>query len=240
MSTHLMRILHTLPKPLKKTLGAFFSTAPPALHTACRMVSLPKGHIFVHTFDACHSVFILIEGSVKAVDQQHSDTIYVFDEFFAPEFFGEMELFSDRNHYIADLMTTSPSRFIVIPSQSYQEWMQSDTQALYTRTCAMLTQLTYQASNERTHLFLNATERMCFYFYRRYQTQTHEGILHLYMTRQMLADQTGLSLRTVNRAMKKLACDGFITFNRSQISINSTQYLLLQNLFDHTENLSVK
>lgn len=231
MSTHLTKILNTLPKSLHNNLSEFFSTAPDSLCRACKYITFPTGYVFVHTFDLCHSVFILIEGRVKAVDQQHSDNIYVFDEFSALEFFGEMELFSSRSHYIADLMTTSPCRFIVIPSDEYQQWMQTDTKALYLRTCAMLTQLTHQASNERTHLFLNSTERIAFYFYRRYHTHEHDGILQLFITRQMLADQTGLSLRTVNRAVKKLVTDGLISIKRSQIIIDPSHYLLLKNLF---------
>jgi len=57
-----------------------------------------------------------------------------------------------------------------------------------------------------------------------YQKNAKEDCVEIRITRKELAEQLGISVKTVNRAMKKMQEEGFITRKGNGIVIYKAQY----------------
>ena len=68
-----------------------------------------------------------------------------------------------------------------------------------------------QGVTSRTYMFVPGTDRVAVLFEHRYKKYAKNGKLTFTNTRQELAEYSGLSVKTVNRAVKKFEEQGLIS-----------------------------
>lgn len=81
-----------------------------------------------------------------------------------------------------------------------------------------------EQTNYRVYLQLTASERIKLYFIHQYELTVENGICILNLSRQQIADETSYSVKTINRVMKVLERDNFVTLQGHKIVITQKQY----------------
>lgn len=227
----IMEAIGMAPHPQQEYLQELFKHIPKSSRS-CHVVKVRKDAKFVSSDDSCDAIWILISGNVRAMEEQMSGEIYVFSEFQAPYLFGEMEGLADSPSYKATLVASTDCQFIIWPMESYLNWLQNDSQALFLRTRTIMNSILEQAKNARTYLFLDGMERLMLYMTKYYREHAKDETCTIQTKRQQIADQTGFSLKTVNRSIKELADNGLITKKGREIVISEKQYKQLLELID--------
>lgn len=179
---------------------------------------------FVTVGDALTKIWILLSGKVKAMEEYPTGEVYVFQKFFSPQVFGEMELLSELGQYKATLITEEKSVFLTLPARAYLGFLESNPQFLLKRTKSILNQALQEQTNYRVYLQLSASERIKLYFIHQYELTVENGICILNLSRQQIADETSYSVKTINRVMKVLERDNFVTLQGHKIVITQKQY----------------
>ena len=82
----------------------------------------------------------------------------------------------------------------------------------------------------RTYMFVPGTDRLAVLFEHRYKKYAKNGKLTFTNTRQELAEYSGLSVKTVNRAVKKFEEQGLISRSGKTFYIDEGQYERLHAL----------
>lgn len=219
----LMAAIDLAPQPQREYLQQLFKNIPIS-NRSCHVVKMKADTKFVSVNDVCNSVWILIEGQVRAMEEQVSGDIYVFSEFHAPELFGEMEGIAGHSFYKATLVTSTDCQFIVLPIENYLDWIRNDPEALFTRARVIMSGILEQAKKERAYLLLDGVDRLILYLTKYYQEYKKDHICTIQTKRQQIAEQTGFSLKTVNRSIKRLADGGLITKKAGKMVITERQY----------------
>ncbi|MBB5172462.1 Crp/Fnr family transcriptional regulator [Texcoconibacillus texcoconensis] len=219
------------PQPQRQYLQTLFEDYPSTSHSF-RTEEMKTDTKFISANDACNELWILIDGQVRAIEEQISGDVYVFSEFQAPALFGEMEGLAGNTTYKATLVTSTACQFIVLPMENYINWIRNDPEALFFRTREIMSSILEQTTNERTYLFLNAADRLMLYMTNYYRKHAKDKTCTIQIKRQEIADQTGYSLKTVNRSIKKLSDNGLITNDRGKIVISERQYERLVALIE--------
>ena len=67
---------------------------------------------------------------------------------------------------------------------------------------------------------------------RKYEKYGNDGVYHIKVNQQNLANETGLVVKTVSRAIKKMEEEGMITRSQRFILINHDQYLRMKEYVD--------
>lgn len=199
---------------------------------SCHVVKVKADTKFIYANDFCHTIWILIEGQVRGIEEQSSGDVYVFSEFQAPELFGEMEGLAGTFSYKATLVTSTDCQFIVMPMENYLNWIRNDAEALFLRTRSIMSFIMEQTKSERSYLFLDGINRLILFMTEYYRKYAKNATCLVQMKRQEIADQIGFSLRTINRAIKKLSEDELITKNGREIIISEKQYEQLLGFID--------
>lgn len=96
-------------------------------------------------------------------------------------------------------------------------------------TCASLLE---EERRNRLYLFLEGADRLAVLFVDWFEKYNRNETLCINESRQNLADETGLCLKSISRAIKKFQTDQLITKKGNQIWIDLKQYKGLKRTVD--------
>lgn len=220
-------IVLALPEPQRRYLVDLFRNLPASIEGRMIVLKAGAGDTLVRMQDKASTVYFLLEGRVRAQDEQYSGSVYAFAEFAAPSLFGEFEAFADCGFYRGTLICVTPCAFLTLPIQTFLEWMRKDHEALFMRTEQITRQLIGQASSERKFRFSPAYERVLFYLTDVYRKGQKKGICRIDASRQQMADEAGFCVKTIQRCLNTLKKRELISTEGRAIVIDPEQYQLL-------------
>lgn len=220
--------LRKIDKERKEQFQVYFENAPLWLIESFVIEEIKKGTSFVHEGDPVNTVYFIGNGIIKATDYRIYGISFDFMLFSKVYAYGGMEIIMDIENYRTSLQTVTDCTVLKIPKAQFSRWMKTDIRALRHESKLMGEYLLEQSRNVRAFLFLEGTDRLTMLLVNRYERYADKGILKLSSDRQELSDFTGLSVKTITRAVTKLKEGNLITKANGKIFINREQYMLLK------------
>ena len=211
---------------------AYFRTAPDSLADYFVVENLAPNRIFVREGDPVDHVYLIATGTVKATDYRVFGTEFDFSRFDKVYAMGGMEVLMKLPVYRTTLTTVTKCTIIKIPIEPYVKWLRSDVDALQLEAQLMGEYLLEQGRLARAFLFLQGADRLMLLLIRKYEKYGSGGVYHMKANRQNLANETGLVVKTVSRAIKKLEEDGMISRSEKFLLMNHDQYLQMKAYVD--------
>ena len=174
-------------------------------------------------------VYILLKGTVRAVDYRIKGVAYDYMWFQPGKTFGAMELFYKIPLYMTTIMTVTDCTVLVMSKKNYERWIWDDKNALQMEIISTGNMLLDQNRTGRIFLFLQGMDRIIYFFVRNYNQQKQDNMAIFDISRQEIAERSGFSVKTVNRAVKKMEEEGYITKKGHKIIISEEQYLKMKS-----------
>ncbi len=212
----------------KEYLSRYLANAPMWILDSFQIVNMKKNTVFIKENTAVDTIYILVEGIVKGMDYRIFGIAYDFMWFYPVKVFGSMEILLELEKYMTTLITVTPCKMMVISKSKFEEWMRKDIHTLLLETKSMGTYLLEQARKERVFLFVQGIDRVILLFIQLYEQIAENKKCILNLTRQNIADSSGLSIKTINRAVKKMEQDAYISRAGNKIIIEENQYLRMK------------
>lgn len=193
------------------------------------IVEVDADQTFIKAGEECRYIYIVLSGKVTGVEWPMNEKSYFFKDFGPGDFFGEIECFAGMAKYRISILSSTQCRLLAIPSVYYMEWMHMDVDALYMRTQENMKRLVTQTAEARKYLFMDGKDRLMVHLVRKYeQRQPLPSILELKQTRTRISEEVGISMKTLNRSIKKLEDMQLIQLNKGKIVITKEQYLQMK------------
>lgn len=202
----------------------YFRNAPLWILDAFQMEELDKGVTFVRENEPADTIFFIVKGIIKATDYRIYGVSYDFMTFDKVHAFGGMEFILDLDVYRTTLRTVTKCTIAKIPRSKFEKWMYSDIKAMKHEAKLVAEYLLEEGRNSRLFLFLQGADRLALLFVERYERYNRNGLLQVKGSRQNLADETGLCVKSITRAVKKFNDEGLITKEGNRIMIDKEQY----------------
>lgn len=210
----------------------YFRTAPDSLADYFIVETLAPNRIFVREGLPVDFVYLIANGVVKATDYRVFGTEFDFSRFDKVYAMGAMEILLKLPVYRTTLTTVTKCTMIKIPVDPYAKWLRSDVEALQMEAQLMGEYLLEQGRLARAFLFLQGADRLMLLLIRKYEKYGNNGVFHMKANQQNLANETGLVVKTVSRAIKKLEEEGMISRSERFILMNHDQYLQMKQYVD--------
>lgn len=220
--------LNEVEKERREELERYFMSAPVWLMESFQIVHMDKGVTFVRENTPVDTIYIIGTGMIRAVDYRIYGIAYDFMRFNGVYAMGGMEVIMDLEYYQTTLQTVTPCIMIKIPKFQYEKWLQSDISALKREAKRMGEYLLEQGRNSRAFLFLQGSDRLAMLFIGKYEQYEKNGQIIITSTRVELSEETGLCVKTINRAIKKFEEENLITRQGNKILVNEEQYKRLK------------
>ena len=213
-------------------LNQYLNNAPRWVLETMQIVQKDKNTVIIEENTPADYVYIMVQGVVRAIDYRIQGVAYDYMWFYPVKVFGAMEMFFNISKYMTTLMTVTPCTMLVISKSNYERWIWEDKNALRMEMESIGSYLLEQNRKDRIFLFLQGMDRILYMFMKNYEQRRDEDKLVLDMSRQELAEISGLSVKTVNRSIKKMEEDGFIGRKGRKIVITSNQYDKMESYFN--------
>lgn len=213
-------------------LKQYFAGAPRWLLEQFQVIEVPAGTVFIHEGELAERVYVLLQGQVSAVDYRVQEAVYGFFQFYPIELFGVMEILGGMERYKTSLAAVEKSIFLRIGRDQYERWLKSDSNAFQMETKEIVNYLLEQARKERLYVLLSGNQRVYQVLIKLYKSYEENGTYSAYISRKDFSEMTGLSERTITRAIKSLVSEGYITKKGWNITMDSSQYQRLKALAD--------
>lgn len=241
-----VKMKHPIFEKVKKTSNAdyeyfkqLFADASNFILNSIKLVKIPKGKQFITAEDEMDRILILLSGKVKAIEEHLSGDIYVFSRFESPEIFGEMEMFAGFKNFRASLVTETASVLVELPVDTFSKLLKNNQDLFIKRVEVVVKRSNNDERDNRFYLRLKAIDRIKLFFRYAYEQNQVDDLCTLRITRQEMADETGYSVKTVNRVVKELSEADLIKIIGQRIQINKKQYLRILDDLEHiNETLS--
>ena len=236
----LKRELDLLSENASKPLAELLEKLSPELEQTIVKKEYPSNHTLLRVQDRADSVYLLIRGCVRGVNEQVNGAMYAFARFNAPYFFGEFEALADWASYHSTLVCETDCCLALIPRETYLAWVRSDPEVLFSRARHVTRTLMKQARSERNYLFYTGYERLLTFLTTQFRENGRDGIYKLRITYQEIADCIGFSIKTIQRNLRKLRLENLIAQQGRTLVITQAQYekmlaLSIPNIDENTK-----
>lgn len=209
----------------REHLENYFMSAPVWLMDSFSIVEMEKGFTFVREDAPVDTIYIMGKGMIKLMDYRIYGIVYDYMRFEGIYAMGGMEVVMDLETYSTTLQTVTPCTMITIPKAKFEKWLKTDIKALKQEAKAVAEYLLQQGRMSRIFLFLQGSDRLCMLFIQSYEQYGRGRSYNIQGTRQELAEQTGLCVKTINRSVKKFEEELLISKRGNKIFMNEEQYL---------------
>lgn len=220
--------MNELERERREQLEVYFSSAPVWLMDSFKILQLEKGVTFVRENAPVDTVYVIGKGAIKATDYRIFGIAYDFMRFDGIYAMGGMEVVMDSDCYRTTLETVTPCTMISIPKKQFEKWLSTDIRALKQEAKAVGGYLLEDGRKGRAFLFLQGLDRLCMSLSELYEKNARDGEYRLKSTRKELAEQSGLCVKTINRAMKKFENNHWVGRKGNQIYISREQYEIMK------------
>lgn len=182
---------------------------------------------FIKEFDKNETVFTqgdepryyfqIVQGRVKMNNYNEDGKEFIQGLFTDGESFGEPPLFCAVS-YPANAITLQPSRILLIHKSDFYALLESEKASCFNVLEALSSRLYYK-SIMAPDISSNDSEKRILTLLNYIKTQHKEGNkeLHVDLTRQQIADMTGLRVETVIRTIKEMEGNHLIRLEKGKL-----------------------
>ena len=215
----------------------YFRSAPLWLMEMFQVEELKSGDVFIREGDPADTIFFVGRGTIEATDYRVLGTLYDYMRFDKLYAFGGMEFIMELDTYKTTLRAVTDCTIVKLPRAQFEQWMCSDIQALRYEAKLVGEYLNTEARHNRVLLFLEGADRLALLLIGRYEQYSASGVLQLRESRQRLANESGLCVKSVNRGIQKFLDEGLIAKEGTKITVSRAQYEALRDFLSQKVHL---
>jgi CRP/FNR family cyclic AMP-dependent transcriptional regulator len=180
--------------------------------------SYPKNTIIVSEGDETDSLYIILEGRVKAFVSDDEGRDVVLSTQGTGEYFGEMVL--DEGPRSASIMTLEPCRFLVVPKSDFRNFVASNPAFALNLIEKLIGRARALTASVKSLALMDVYGRVARLLLELADDSSGQLAISQRLTQQEIASRIGASREMVSRILKDLSIGGYLTQSRAGIVLH--------------------
>ena len=180
--------------------------------------SYPKNTIIVTEGDRTDSLYVILEGRVKAFVSDGEGHDMVLSTQGPGEYFGEMVL--DEGPRSASIMTLEPSRFLVVQKSEFREFVSKSPAFALSLVEKLIGRVRALTASVKSLALMDVYGRVARLLLELAEDGEEGLVIPQRLTQQEIASRIGASREMVSRILKDLSTGGYLTQSRSGIVLH--------------------
>lgn len=198
------------------------------------MIKFSKNDIVLKKDEEIKYVYILCSGTLRAINEFSNGNIYGFANINPPDFIGSLEILAEESKIACTVESVTDSTALRISKKDFLDWFERDV--YFSSTLAKtLAKKFYPTIYRNGAVFMNsAMYSLVGFILQSIEDdikQDRIGVIR--KKRQHIADELGISLRTVYRVIKELKEDNLIQVIKGKIHVTKDQYERLNYIIEN-------
>lgn len=186
---------------------------------------IPPGMIIHQKHTILNYFGIVCKGEHRIINEFENGTVFMIEENKPIDFIGEVTILADQKESSVTIETLTECTILYFSRKDFEQWIASDIHFLRLVSQKIAYKLYRSSYNRGAGLFYPPSFLLLDYLikYIRGKEIPEKGLL-LPKTRQQLYEELGITVKTINRTIKRLKEDGLISIQRGKITMNKAQY----------------
>jgi CRP/FNR family cyclic AMP-dependent transcriptional regulator len=180
--------------------------------------SYPKNTIIVSEGDKTDSLYIILEGRVKAFVSDGEGHDMVLSTQGPGEYFGEMVL--DEGPRSASIMTLEPSRFLVVQKNDFRDFVMRNPAFALCLIDKLIHRARALTESVKSLALMDVYGRVARLLLELAEETGDTMTISQRLTQQEIASRIGASREMVSRILKDLSSGGYLTQSRAGIVLH--------------------
>ena len=180
--------------------------------------SYPKNTIIVSEGDKTDSLYIILEGRVKAFVSDGEGHDMVLSTQGPGEYFGEMVL--DEGPRSASIMTLEPSRFLVVQKNDFRDFVMKNPVFALNLIDKLIHRARALTESVKSLALMDVYGRVARLLLELAEETGGKLAIPQRLTQQEIASRIGASREMVSRILKDLSSGGYLTQSRTGIVLH--------------------
>jgi CRP/FNR family cyclic AMP-dependent transcriptional regulator len=182
--------------------------------------SYAKNTVVVSEGDDTDAFFIVVAGRVKVYVSDEEGREVVLRALSPGEYFGEMTL--DGHPRSASVMTTEPTRLIVIPRAKFHDFVRSHPEFSIHLIEQLIGRVRALTEDVKSLALMDVYGRVARFMLEMAKPENGKLVIPDKLTQQDIASRVGASREMISKIFKELVTGGYISIERKRITINKT------------------
>ncbi len=179
---------------------------------------LQKGQVLFCEGDSAHFYYQIVKGKIKMCNCNHEGKEFIQGFFETGESFGEPPLF-DSGTYPASAEADEASVVIRLRKENFIQLLKENFELHYCFTKLLAKRLRFKSLISKEISSYGPLHRVSTLLqeYKKNRILLEDGLLKVELTRQQIADMTGLRVETVIRSIRELQKKGELKIERGKV-----------------------
>lgn len=202
----------------------------------------PPGTIIHHQQSDLDIFGIVASGEHRVINLFEDGNIFMIEKNEPIDFIGEVTILAGMRQTSVTIETITESIIMYISRKDFEEWIQKDIHFLRLVSQKVALKLYRSSSNRGAKLFYPPHFLLLDYLIQYAQQEQIQKTKYLIVkkTRQELHEETGITIKTINRTIPKLKDDQVISIVKGKISMTYEQYKLATKIIKYYIKQNVK
>lgn len=216
-------------------LEEYFRHIPGELKTRCTIRVYPPGKI-IHQKDFKLDYFgIIAKGEHRVINEFQNGNVYMIEKNEPIDFVGEVTILAGMEKTSVTIETLTETTVIYFSRKDFEYWISKDLSFLRLVAQKVAFKLYRSSYNRGARLFYPPHFILLDYVikYAAGDAIEQRGRTVIRKTRQELYEECGITVKTLNRTIKKLQEDQVITLEKGKMTMTLDQYRRAREIIHH-------
>ncbi len=195
----------------------------------------PPGTIIHQKDYELHSFGIIARGEHRVINEFQNGNVYMIEKNEPIDFVGEVTILAGMEKTSVTIETLTETTVIYFSRKDFEDWIAQDIHFLRLVAHKVAYKLYRSSYNRGARLFYPPHFILLDYILKHAAAMEIEKKKEIVLrkTRQELYEECGITVKTLNRTIKKLQEDQVISLEKGKIKMNLQQYHLAQKVIHH-------
>ena len=209
-------------------LTAYTGSMPEEIRSRCTIRIHPAGSL-IHQKDTTLKYFgIVAQGENRVINELENGNVYMIERNKAIDFIGEVTLLADLPKTSVTIEAVTDNVVAYVSLKDAKRWLREDMNILRLAARHTARKLYRSSYNNGAKLFYPPDFLLLDYLIK-YGSQQETGRpdafpMTINRTRQMLQEETGINVKTLNRVIRQLKEEGGVSLCKGKITLSQDQY----------------
>ena len=206
---------------------------PVETKTTCILRCFISDSIVLIKDQVVKNVYFICSGSVRAVNEFGNGRLFSIATIGPMNFLGELEILSGESNCVYTVEAITDCTIIQIPKDGFLKWLDCDHNFAM-NTVKRIAKKMYNSAYRNSEVLSYSTIYLLTSFIIgliKQKANSEENAV-IDKNREQIAAELGVSVRTINRNIRKLKEEKLITIKQGKVFINNAQYSRLLKKMD--------
>ena len=163
---------------------------------------------------------IVAKGENRVINEFENGNVFMIERNDPIDFVGEVAILAGKPRTSVTIETTTDCTVLYFSRKDFEDWIEKDIHFLRLVSQKVAYKLYRSSYNRGNRLFYPPQHLLLLYFLQ-YIEEYHSCVIR--RTREEIHEETGISVKTLNRTIRKLKESGMVGITKGKVTMNEAQ-----------------